>query len=157
MYVLTRDVLLRGQPAEGGVILFMKDKMGTSQRDMFYPKPPPPEPRTFPVAMAKPKVEAPTIQNNPPPKKDLRKVTEAWILYNPEVAKLFLRFARELAARGRPFGIGLITERVRYECAIAVNPEQFKVNNNMRSYLARWLIAQDPSLEKWMSFRKVQY
>jgi hypothetical protein len=107
--------------------------------------------------MAQPKREAPTIENNPHPKKDLRKATELWILQNPDVAKLFLRFARELAAKGRPFGIGLITERVRYECAMSTTPGKFKINNNWRSYLARWLIAQDPSLEQWISFREVQY
>lgn len=133
-----------------------------SQLDLFAPKPPPappPPPATPPISvvMAKPKVEAPTVQNNPPPKKDLRKHTESWILSNPEVAKMFLRFARELAAKGRPFGIGLITERVRYECAMSTNHGKFKINNNWRSYIARWLIAQDPSLEQWMSFREVQY
>lgn len=141
----------------------MANNRDRSQMDLFAskpappPPPPPPAPPPISVAMAQPKREGPTIENNPSPKKDLRKATELWILSNPDVAKLFLRFARELAERGRPFGIGLITERVRYECAISSSPSKFKINNNWRSYLARWLIAQDPSLEKWMSFREVQY
>lgn len=126
-----------------------------AQQDMFSPKPAPPS-IPMNVAMAKPRVEAPAIPNNPS-QKDLRKDTEAWIRSNPEVARMFLYFARELASKGRPFGVGLITERVRYECAISTSPSKFKINNNWRSYIARWLIAQDPSLEKWMSFREVKY
>jgi hypothetical protein len=135
-----------------------------SQLDMFAPKPPVPTAHPIPmsvvpipVVMAQPKHEGPTIPNNPPPKQDLRKRTEAWILKNPEVAKMFLRFAQELASRGRPFGVGLLTERVRYECAISTGGEKFKISNNYRAYIARWLIAQDPSLEEFLSFREVQY
>lgn len=140
----------------------MRRRDSAGQQDMFTPKPapPPPPPPAQPpisVAMAKPKREGPAVENNPAPKKDLRKHTESWILSNPDVAKMFLHFARELAEKGRPFGIGLITERVRYECAMSANHGKFKINNNWRSYIARWLIAQDPSLEKWMSFREVQY
>jgi len=130
------------------------------QMDMFAPKPlvgemPPAKPIS--TAMAQPKREDPPVLNNPPPKKNLRMETERWLASNPEVAQLFLRFARELAARRRPFGIGLITERVRYECAISTSPSKFKINNNWRSYISRWLIAQDPRLEEWISFREVKY
>lgn len=126
------------------------------QQDLFAQKPAPPAPPPAPVVMAQPHHEAPAPLNNPS-QKDLRKDTEAWIQSNPEVAKMFLYFARELASKGKPFGIGLITERVRYECAISTSPSKFKINNNWRSYIARWLIAQDPGLEKWMSFREVKY
>jgi hypothetical protein len=125
------------------------------QRGLF-PEELTPAPPKKAVQMAQPKREDAAIPNNPP-QKDLRKETEAWIQSNPDVAKLFLYFARELASKRRPFGIGLIAERVRYECAMTTSPSKFKVNNNARSYIARWLIAQDPSLEQWMSFRKVKY
>ena len=130
--------------------------MMMEQQDMFAAKQTSPSSHPKLVVMAQPKVEAPAVENNPS-QKDLRKDTEAWIQSNPEVAKMFLYFARELASKGRPFGVGLITERVRYECAISTSPSKFKINNNWRSYIARWLIAQDPSLEKWMSFREVKY
>jgi hypothetical protein len=129
--------------------------MTMEQLDLFASQQAAPEAHK-PVVMAQPRHEDPTPQNNPD-KRDLRKETEAWIQSNPDVAKMFLYFARELASKGRPFGIGLIAERVRYECAISTSPSKFKINNNVRSYVARWLIVQDPSLEKWMSFREVRY
>jgi hypothetical protein len=129
--------------------------MTMEQQDMFAGYQPVPKVQK-PVVLATPKHEDPSPQNNPD-KRDLRKETEAWIQANPDVAKLFLHFARELASKQRHFGIGLITERVRYEQEISTSPGKFKVNNNWRSYIARWLIAQDPGLEKWMSFREVRY
>ena len=108
------------------------------------------------IPMTEPLKEDPAVPNNPE-QRDLRREAVTWIHSSPEVARLFLRFARELASKGRHFGVGLITERVRYECAISSSPSQFKINNNWRAYIARWMIAQDPSLEKWMSFREVRY
>jgi hypothetical protein len=128
------------------------------ERDLFSnPQPPPlPPPAPAPMMMREPAKVALSLPNNPS-QKNLRKDTEDWIRANPAVAQLFLRFARELAAKGKPFGIGLITERVRYEVIISTSPSKFKINNNWRSYLARWLITMDPSLEKWMKFREVKY
>lgn len=86
----------------------------------------------------------------------LRKRAENWIRENPKVAELFLRFAKEMAAKERRFSVSLLTERVRYEVAFEWN-QDFKINNSYRAYIARWLIAEDPRLEAWMTFRKVNY
>jgi len=103
---------------------------------------------------AQPK-EQETIDNNYK-RENLREKTRQWIAENPRVARLFLKFAREMAEKGRRFGIGLITERVRWE-ARYIYDQEFKCDNDMRAYIARWLVTEDPTLEKYMRFRKVRW
>ncbi len=107
------------------------------------------------VPFRRPRVEYEACENNPEGK-DLREETAKWIIDNREVADLFLRFARELALKERPFGISLITERVRWEIFFQHNGK-YKINNNHRAYLARWIVAMEPRLEQYLHFRKVHY
>lgn len=68
--------------------------------------------------------------------------------------RLFERFALEAAATGRPFGIGLIAERVRWEAFVATTDQNdYKVNNNYRAYIARDLIRRHPHLGELISTR----
>ena len=91
-------------------------------------------------------------------KKDLRKKAEEWIKANPLAMDLFYRFAKEAAATGRKFGVGLLTERVRWECLIYTNGKRnYKISNSHRAYIARHLIKVDPYLEHYMTFRNVAY
>lgn len=76
----------------------------------------------------------------------------AWIDENPQAMALFERFALEMAARGRSFGIGFIAERVRWEAAVAWSGD-FKVNNNFRAYIARELIRRHPHLSDLIECR----
>lgn len=102
-----------------------------------------------------PKVEEKRRANNQQ-RRNLREETANWIERHPAAANLLLCFARELAQRGRKFGIGLLAERLRWEVAIqGLDREEYKINNNHRAYIARWLIRQDPSLEPFMRFREV--
>lgn len=104
-----------------------------------------------------PKVERPPRSNNPKGR-DLSAEAADWIRTHPLTAALFLKFARELASRGRRFGIGMITERIRYEGLFeGWKPEDYKVNNNHRAYIARWIIAQDPAIEKYIEFRETKW
>jgi hypothetical protein len=34
---------------------------------------------------------------------------------------------------------------------------EFKISNNHRAYIARWLVEQDPSLEKYLKLKKTNY
>jgi hypothetical protein len=79
-----------------------------------------------------------------------------WIEEHPDVAQLMLKFARQLAAKGRPFGVALIWERVRWEYALE-GRDSPRLNNSYRSYFARWMVAEDPSLESYIEFRAVTY
>lgn len=84
----------------------------------------------------------------------LREAAESWLMDNPEAASLFLQYARELASRGRRFGVKLIAERARYEMALSGTP--LKVNNNVTAYVGRWLVSQDPFLAGFISFRRTR-
>lgn len=82
----------------------------------------------------------------------------AWIDKNPAIIEVYLRMARSKAARGRKFGIGALTEVVRWECDDpAVYGSDFKINNNFRAYIARHLVAVDPGLERYIEFRETRF
>ena len=102
-----------------------------------------------------PKHEEPSVQNNPE-RHDLRSKAAEWINDNPKVMKMFLDLARKAAAKEMYFGIGFLTEIVRWTYSFEYNTN-FKICNNHRAYIARWLIKQDPSLEKYMRFRTTNY
>jgi ActR/RegA family two-component response regulator len=97
----------------------------------------------------------PARENNPD-HENLRKATAAWIEENPDVYGLFLKFAREMAAQGKPFGVKLLAERVRWECLIHKRGE-YKLNNNHVAYIARRLIMDDQTLVRFIRFRKTQW
>lgn len=98
----------------------------------------------------------PFRENNPPPKRDLRLVAERWIDENPAVYAIFEEFALQAARRGRRFGIGALTERVRWEVAMtwAEDERGFKINNNHRAYIARRLILDHPELADYIECRE---
>lgn len=114
------------------------------------------EPRLI-VPMAAPEVVEPARANNPDGK-DLRAEAAAWIERNPAVIEVFLRMARQKAARGKMFGIGQLTEVVRWECDDPSKyGDDYKINNNHRAYIARHLIALDPSIERYITFRETRW
>jgi hypothetical protein len=78
---------------------------------------------------------------------------QAWIDANPAVFAIFERFALELAAEGRRFGIGLLTERVRWEVAFVYRRHDWKINNSHRAYIARALIRRHPQLAELVETR----
>lgn len=98
----------------------------------------------------------PFRENNPAPKKDLRREAELFIGSQPKVYALFERFALQMLERGRSFGISLLTERVRWEVVMTWDPDDrgFKINNNHRAYIARRLIQDHPRLEALVQCRK---
>lgn len=106
---------------------------------------------------AKPKAQGPAVDNNPK-KVDLREAAAQWISEHPKACEWLLSFARILASRQCQFGIGLLVERLRWEGVVeGWGDGEYKVSNNHRAYIARWLIAQDPNLERYLKFRKVHY
>jgi len=105
----------------------------------------------------RPKDPKPVVPNNPR-KIDLRRAAARWIKSHPKAMALFLKFAREMVFQKRKFGIGLLTERIRWQYKIeGKRAKEYKINNCHRSYIARWLIAKDPAIEDYMEFRKVRY
>ena len=115
-----------------------------------------------PCPRCKPHIPEPSkvgsARSNNPDGKNLRDTTEDWINSHPAAARLFLKFARELASRGRKFGVKLLMERIRWECVVeGLREGEYRLNNNMTAYLGRWLIGQDASLERFIAFRQVKY
>lgn len=87
---------------------------------------------------------------------DLRAKAIEWINNNPKVMDLFLKLARQAVAKNMRFGIGFLTEIVRWTYNFNYDTE-FKISNNHRAYIARWLVEQDPSLEKYLKLKKTNY
>lgn len=81
-----------------------------------------------------------------PTKRTLREASEDWMNENQIAMDLFRRFASDMLQRRRSFGIGLLTERVRWEMAIGHDPGTIKINNNWRAYIARRLANEMPGL-----------
>lgn len=87
----------------------------------------------------------------------LRLAARAWIESHPAAAQLLLQYARDLACHDRRFGVSLLVERLRWEGTMqGWVPGEYQVNNSIRSWIARWLIAQEPRLVAFITFRKVK-
>lgn len=82
---------------------------------------------------------------------------QAWIEANPKAFELFEKFALEAARKGRRFGVGQLTERVRWESCVSISrTDRFRVNNNHRSYIARALIQKHPFLKDYIELRELR-
>jgi len=80
-----------------------------------------------------------------------------WLRENPQIFPLYERFAEEIVRRGRRFSISLLTERIRWEMHMTWEPDEdgFKISNNHRAYLARYLVARHPEYAKFILCRTV--
>lgn len=80
-----------------------------------------------------------------------------WDAANPHFYPLFVRFSRQLAARGyRNIGVALIFERIRWESMIrTTETDEYKLNNNFRSIYARRFMADYPELNGFFRTRKL--
>mgnify|MGYP003146859338 CR=1 FL=1 len=109
------------------------------------------------ILFAKPSTEEENPENNPEGK-NLRLEAARWIKENKKVADLFFKYAQDAAKQQQAFGIKLIAERVRWQVVIVWGVKnKFKVNNNHCPYIARWIIARDRTIERFIRFRKVKY
>jgi hypothetical protein len=85
--------------------------------------------------------------------RDTRAEAEAWMQRNPDVYRLFERFALAMADRGRRFGINQLREKVRWETNYDWGDEAFKFCNTYSPYVARQLLRDHPHLEHYMRCR----
>jgi hypothetical protein len=71
--------------------------------------------------------------------------------------EVFETMALTRARLGQKFGIGALTEVVRWEVAIQTRRvgDGFKINNNHRAYIARELLRRVPSLRDFLELREV--
>jgi hypothetical protein len=66
---------------------------------------------------------------------------------------LFERFALDAASRERRFGVKALAERVRWECMISRDGNDWKINNSYVSTIARELVRRHPELLEFIEFR----
>ncbi len=87
---------------------------------------------------------------------DLRENALRWMEANPGIIALFERFSLEFLTRQRTFGMRLVAERVRWECAFTYATD-FKICNNHTPYVARELVKRHPKLADFLRFRRTKY
>lgn len=82
---------------------------------------------------------------------------QQWRDENPRVYPLFQHFAAQAVRKGRRFGIGALTERVRWEVRMRWGKDEqgFKINNNYRAYIARDLAKDMPGVAPLIETRRV--
>lgn len=88
----------------------------------------------------------------------LRDEFEKFDRENPEIWKMFCRFAGEAMAAGHTvLSANFIFERIRWETTVVTSsPEGFKVNNNHRAYYARKFNAECPNANGQFDTRAVR-
>lgn len=76
-------------------------------------------------------------------------------LENPEIFGLFRSFCQDVRNSGRrAYGAGAVFERIRWHVNIDIKgADEFKINNNLRSCYARFLILNEPSYADFFSTR----
>ena len=75
---------------------------------------------------------------------------------NMAVVEMFERFAQQLVARGRRFGINLLRERVRWECVFEFGEESYKFCNDFSPYVARYLLWKHPDWSNLMKCKATE-
>lgn len=90
------------------------------------------------------------------PRANPRDEAETWIRDNPRGWAAFERFALEALRAGRPCGINLLRERVRWEASFVWGGD-FKIDNRLSPYIARALIVAHPELESVLACRRTKW
>lgn len=99
-----------------------------------------------------------TLDTVEPIRNELEEKYRRWLHGHQAVFALFEKFALEMLDKRRRFGIGMLAERVRWECAstFTKDAEGYKINNNYRSYIARDLIRRHPALHDLIETRAIK-
>jgi hypothetical protein len=98
-----------------------------------------------------------TDQKEPDDKITLRQAAQEWIDSHPKAMSLFHKFAADMVAARRRFGVKLIAERVRWECYIgSYDGEDFKITNHFVAYIARELVRVNPAVADWIECRRTR-
>lgn len=93
-----------------------------------------------------------------PIRNELERKYRVWLETHGIVFALFERFALNMLARQRRFGISALTERVRWEIASTweQDVDGYKINNNYTAYIARDLIRKHPAMGALIELRAIR-
>lgn len=80
-----------------------------------------------------------------------------WLDANPHVLAAFIGLAVQARRAGRTrIGAKLIVERLRWEYMLQTDGDDFRLNNNYTSRLARAAVGLQPDLEPLFEFRELR-
>jgi hypothetical protein len=80
--------------------------------------------------------------------------TLEWVRKNPRIYGKFVELALEKSNRGEKFGIGALTERVRWDASIWFDDTDFKIPNAYRRYIAIHLMLNHPQIEAYCTTKQ---
>lgn len=80
-------------------------------------------------------------------------MADKWVRDNPDAWREMGDMASGLASEGRRFSMETLVQEARYSMRTKGFSQGFKVNNNMRSALARRLVRERPECGKFVEMR----
>ncbi len=87
----------------------------------------------------------------------LRHRAESWMARNPLTMALMEKYALEMAARGRAFGIKMVAERARWAARLENDRrEKYKINSSYVAYIAREMVRRHPHIAPLICMRLVR-
>jgi hypothetical protein len=105
---------------------------------------------------AYPVVAYPIDHVGPPEGLTIEQAFRQFHFENPHVYDELLVLTRQAHRRGvRRLGIGMLFEVLRWRHALRTGGDEFKLNNNYRSYYARLLMLRNPELEGIFETRRL--
>lgn len=94
-----------------------------------------------------PTVPYPTGHVGPPEGMSIEQAFWVFHYANPQVYAELVMLARRAVRRGvHRIGIGMLFEVLRWRVALRTQGDEFKLNNNYRSYYARLIMSREPDL-----------
>jgi hypothetical protein len=92
----------------------------------------------------------------PSPEATIREAFLRFHYENPHVYVQLTELARQARAAGtKKIGIGMLFEVLRWRHTLSTAGDDFKLNNNYRSYYARMIMAKEPDLWGIFELRKL--
>ena len=80
--------------------------------------------------------------------------TLEWIRKNPRIYGMFIKLALEKVNQNQKFGIGALTERVRWDANIWFDKTDFKIKNAHRRYIAIHMMMEHPEMEDFCTTKR---
>jgi len=80
--------------------------------------------------------------------------TLEWIRKNPRIYGKFVELALDKVREKRKFGIGQLTERVRWDAHIWFDKADFKIRHGHRRYIAIHMMMEHPEIEDYCTTKR---
>ena len=84
----------------------------------------------------------------------MRNMAVEWRDKNGVAWDLMTDMARQYVVQGRRFSMEKLLQFARYDMVTNGYSQGFKVNNNLKAALARMMLEENPSFEKYLDIRR---